>query len=165
MSRPFAGLRSSTPQLVHLPAVANTLHGWKTVIFLIDLIFDWICWFIEKSPHPVARLLVWLFKALDPLCAIVRNIFKFLNIWILSIKLSTLHSFFLLFRHCWLDSQIRFYFFSTFQYPMWLHRCIQAISSLSILWKLLPVAVLKSCTGCIAAPSSVSILFCWTFLK
>ena len=61
---------------MHLSVVANTLHGWKTVIFLIDLIFDWICWFIEKT-----RLLVWLFKALDPLCYVpLSEIFS--NFWI-----------------------------------------------------------------------------------
>ena len=162
MSRPFAGLRSSTPQLVHLPAVANTLHGWKTVIFLIDLIFDWICWFIEET-----QLLVWLFKPLDPLCYVPLSE-TFSNFWIFEY-------FQLNFQHCIhsssstdivgliarLDSIVS----QLIQYPMWLHRCNQAISSLSILWKLLPVAVLKSCTGCIAAPSSVSILFCWKFLK
>ena len=148
------------PALGSRCALVNTLHGWKNVIFLIDLIFDWICWFIEKT-----RLLVWLFKALDPLCAILLLSEIFSNFWIFEY-------FQLNYRHCihssyssdivGLIARLVSFVSQLFQYPMWLHGCNQAIFSLSILSKLPPVAdddVLKFNT------SSVSILFCWKFLK
>ena len=163
MGRPFAGLRSSSWQpLCTYPSCKHS--SWVKNCNFPDWLDIWLNLLIYWGDS-AARLLVWLFKALDPLCAILLLSEIFSNFWIFEY-------FQLNYRHCIHSSsstdivgrivRLDSFVSQLFQYPMWLHGCNQAIFSLSILSKLPPVAdgdVLKFNT------SPVSILFCWKFLK